>query len=389
MSLSETFADDRVVTTGRLPCPPALAGRADTDVIDAFDDAARLAAFVKPTTASTPDVDDVDDVTDIADPDFGHLYGRSAVMRALYGQIGKVSGTLATVLIIGESGTGKELIARTVHDMSPRADQAFIAVNCGAISPNLIESELFGHERGSFTGAGQRHTGYFEHACNGTIFLDEITEMPVEMQVKLLRVLETGVFMRVGGTEPIQTRARIIAATNRNLQEAVADGTFREDLMYRLAVVPLHVPPLRDRAEDIEELAQHFLAQFNAAHQTDKTFSRAALSALRQHTWPGNVRELRNAVQRGYILGEKTVELSMPLTSPRSPARPTVKEGMLNVSVGVTLAEAQRVMILATLEHFQGDKRQAAKTLGVSLKTLYNRLDLYHNQSTEAVGLPA
>ncbi|MEF2251344.1 MULTISPECIES: sigma-54 interaction domain-containing protein [Ralstonia solanacearum species complex] len=386
MSLSETFADDRVVTTGRLPCPPALAGRADTDVIDAFDDAARLAAFVKPTAASTPDVDDV---TDIADPDFGHLYGRSAVMRALYGQIGKVSGTLATVLIIGESGTGKELIARTVHDMSPRADQAFIAVNCGAISPNLIESELFGHERGSFTGAGQRHTGYFEHACNGTIFLDEITEMPVEMQVKLLRVLETGVFMRVGGTEPIQTRARIIAATNRNLQEAVADGTFREDLMYRLAVVPLHVPPLRDRAEDIEELAQHFLAQFNAAHQTDKTFSRAALSALRQHTWPGNVRELRNAVQRGYILGEKTVELSMPLTSPRSPARPTVKEGMLNVSVGVTLAEAQRVMILATLEHFQGDKRQAAKTLGVSLKTLYNRLDLYHNQSTEAVGLPA
>ncbi|MBT1539138.1 sigma-54 dependent transcriptional regulator [Ralstonia solanacearum] len=386
MSLSETFADDRVVTTGRLPCPPALAGRADTNVIDAFDDAARLAAFVKPTAASTPDVDDV---TDIADPDFGHLYGRSAVMRALYGQIGKVSGTLATVLIIGESGTGKELIARTVHDMSPRADQAFIAVNCGAISPNLIESELFGHERGSFTGAGQRHTGYFEHACNGTIFLDEITEMPVEMQVKLLRVLETGVFMRVGGTEPIQTRARIIAATNRNLQEAVADGTFREDLMYRLAVVPLHVPPLRDRAEDIEELAQHFLAQFNAAHQTDKTFSRAALSALRQHTWPGNVRELRNAVQRGYILGEKTVELSMPLTSPRSPARPTVKEGMLNVSVGVTLAEAQRVMILATLEHFQGDKRQAAKTLGVSLKTLYNRLDLYHNQSTEAVGLPA
>ncbi|MBB6583533.1 sigma-54 interaction domain-containing protein [Ralstonia solanacearum] len=385
MSLSETFADDRVVTTGRLPCPPALPGRADTDVIDAFDDAARLAAFVKPT-ASTPDVDDA---TDVADPDFGHLYGRSAVMRALYGQIGKVSGTLATVLIIGESGTGKELIARTVHDMSPRADQAFIAVNCGAISPNLIESELFGHERGSFTGAGQRHTGYFEHACNGTIFLDEITEMPVEMQVKLLRVLETGAFMRVGGTEPIQTRARIIAATNRNLQEAVADGTFREDLMYRLAVVPLHVPPLRDRAEDIEELAQHFLAQFNAAHQTDKTFSRTALSALRQHTWPGNVRELRNAVQRGYILGEKTVELSMPLTSPRNPARPTVKEGMLNVSVGVTLAEAQRVMILATLEHFQGDKRQAAKTLGVSLKTLYNRLDLYHNQNTEAAGLPA
>ncbi|QUP56350.1 AAA domain-containing protein (plasmid) [Ralstonia syzygii] len=380
MSLSEAFADDRAVTTGRLPCPPVLAGRADPDVIAAFDDAARPVAFAIPPAVSAPAV---------ADPDFGHLYGCSAVMRTLYDQIRKVSGTLATVLIIGESGTGKELIARTVHDMSPRADQAFIGVNCGAISPNLIESELFGHEKGSFTGAGQRHTGYFEHACNGTIFLDEITEMPVEMQVKLLRVLETGTFMRVGGTEPIQTRARIVAATNRNLQEAVADGTFREDLMYRLAVVPLHVPPLRDRGEDIEELAQHFLAQFNAAHQTDKTFARAALSALRQHPWPGNVRELRNAVQRGYILGEKTVELAMPLASLRSPARPSVKEGMLNVSVGVTLAEAQRVMILATLEHFQGDKRQAAKTLGVSLKTLYNRLDLYHNQSTEAAGLPA
>ncbi|MGA4047012.1 sigma-54 interaction domain-containing protein [Ralstonia nicotianae] len=386
MSLSEAFADDRAVTTGRLPCPPGLADRADTDAIDVFGDAARLTAFANPPAVSVS-------APVVADPDFGHLYGHSAVMRTLYGQIGKVAGTLATVLIIGESGTGKELIARTVHDMSPRADQAFIAVNCGAISPNLIESELFGHEKGSFTGALQRHTGYFEQACNGTIFLDEITEMPVEMQVKLLRVLETGTFMRVGGTEPIETRARIIAATNRNLPEAVSDGTFRKDLMYRLAVVPLHVPPLRDRDEDIEALAHHFLAQFNAAHQTDKTFARSALSALRQHPWPGNVRELRNAVQRGYILGEKTVELAMPLVSLRSPSRPSVKEGVLNVSVGVTLAEAQRVMILATLEHFRGDKRQAAKTLGVSLKTLYNRLDLYHSQSqsqgTEAAGLPA
>jgi DNA-binding NtrC family response regulator len=200
-------------------------------------------------------------------------------------------------------------------------------------------------------------------------------------------VLETGVFMRVGGTEPIQTRARIIAATNRNLHEAVAEGAFREDLMYRLAVVPLQVPPLRDRGDDIEELALHFLAQFNAAHQTDKVFSRAALAALRSHTWPGNVRELRNAVQRGYILGEKTVELAAPLAPARGPAKPTVKEGVLSLSVGVTLADAQRAMILATLEHFQGDKRQAAKALGVSLKTLYNRLDLY--QSTAAAAMAA
>ncbi|MEV8473720.1 sigma-54 dependent transcriptional regulator [Ralstonia sp. UNC404CL21Col] len=367
MSLSEAFADERAVTAGRLSYPPALAD---------FDDAEGVAPDVE-TPPAQP----------VAEPDFGHLYGRSPVMRALYDQIGKVSGTLATVLIMGESGTGKELIARTVHDMSPRADQAFIAVNCGAISPNLIESELFGHEKGSFTGAAQRHIGYFEHACGGTIFLDEITEMPVEMQVKLLRVLETGVFMRVGGTEPIQTRARIIAATNRNLLEAVSEGAFREDLMYRLAVVPLHVPPLRDRGDDIEELALHFLAQFNAAHQTDKVFSRQALTALRSQTWPGNVRELRNAVQRGYILGEKTVELATPLAPARGPARPTVKEGVLSLSVGVTLADAQRAMILATLEHFHGDKRQAAKTLGVSLKTLYNRLDLY--QSTAAAAMAA
>ncbi|WP_439894351.1 sigma-54 interaction domain-containing protein (plasmid) [Ralstonia sp. 25C] len=380
MSLSEAFADERALTTGRLPCPPSLADDAefaDTEFADAS--ANQPAASAAPQTPIT-----------VAQPDFGHLYGRSPVMRALYHQIGKVSGTLATVLIMGESGTGKELIARTVHDMSPRADQAFIAVNCGAISPNLIESELFGHEKGSFTGAGQRHTGYFEHASGGTIFLDEITEMPAEMQVKLLRVLETGVFMRVGGTEPIQTRARIIAATNRNLMEAVADGAFREDLMYRLAVVPLHVPPLRERDDDIEELAQHFLAQFNAAHQTDKVFSRTALATLRNHAWPGNVRELRNAVQRGYILGEKTVELDNPMSPTRGPGRPggpTVKEGVLNLSVGVTLADAQRAMILATLEHFHGDKRQTAKTLGVSLKTLYNRLDLY--QSNAAASMAA
>jgi len=370
MSLSEAFADDRAINVGRLPCPPTLAD---------FDDTERVSSDAE-TSPAQP----------IAEPDFGHLYGRAPVMRALYDQIRKVSGTLATVLIMGESGTGKELIARTVHDMSPRADQAFIAVNCGAISPNLIESELFGHEKGSFTGAGQRHVGYFEHACGGTIFLDEITEMPVEMQVKLLRVLETGVFMRVGGAEPIQTRVRIVAATNRNLQEAVAEGAFREDLMYRLAVVPLQVPPLRDRGDDIEELALHFLAQFNAAHQTDKVFSRPALSALRSHAWPGNVRELRNAVQRGYILGEKTVELAAPLAAARGPGRlagPTVKEGVLSLSVGVTLADAQRAMILATLEHFHGDKRQAAKTLGVSLKTLYNRLDLY--QSTAAAAMAA
>jgi DNA-binding NtrC family response regulator len=313
---------------------------------------------------------------------FGLLYGASTIMRDLCDQIGKVATTMATVLIVGESGTGKELVARTLHDMSPRKDQPFVPVNCGAIPAALIEAELFGHEKGSFTGAIQQHVGYFEHASGGTIFLDEITEMAPEMQIKLLRVLETGSFHRVGGIDPIHVDVRVIAATNRDPNAAVKDGTFREDLLYRLAVFPLRVPPLRERETDVELLARHFLAQFNRAQKSERTFSRGTLETLRQYNWPGNVRELKNAVHRAFILADEgVVDVANPNMASRV-QKPQLNEGMLSVWVGTPLAEAQREIILATLAHFDGDKRKTADALGVSLKTLYNRLEAYQKGET-------
>src|SRR5690606_2727812 len=195
---------------------------------------------------------------------FGLMYGSSPVMEELYRQIGRVAVTDATVLLLGESGTGKELIAQTIHQVSLRKEETFIAVNCGAIPHHLIEAALFGHEKGSFTGASKQHAGYFEHASGGTLFLDEITEMPAEMQVKLLRVLECGKFLRVGGKTEVSVNVRVIAATNRDLHEAVQEGKLRADLMYRLAVFPISIPPLRERGSDVEMLAQHFLDAMNA-----------------------------------------------------------------------------------------------------------------------------
>lgn len=307
---------------------------------------------------------------------YGLLYGTSAPMQELYQQVGKVAPTALTVLIVGESGTGKELVARTLHDQSPRGKGPFIAVNCGAIPSTLIEGELFGHEKGSFTGALQQHAGYFERAAGGTLFLDEITEMAPEMQIKLLRVLETSGFHRVGGTEQISADVRVIAATNRDPQAAVQEGRFREDLLYRLAVFPLRVPPLRERPADVELLAQRFLDQLNVAEKTHKRFARNTLDGLRHHHWPGNVRELKNAVHRAFILADAEVEVQNPDPVPRN-RRAVRREGSLELSVGIPLPDAQRELILATLAHFGGDKRQTASTLGISLKTLYNRLDAY------------
>ncbi|MGA2552864.1 MAG: sigma-54 dependent transcriptional regulator [Burkholderiaceae bacterium] len=307
---------------------------------------------------------------------FGPLYGQSAVMRDLYLQLDRVAQTPASVLIIGESGTGKELIAKTIHDRSPRRDQAFIPVNCGAIPTSLIEAELFGHEKGSFTGASQQHVGYFEHASGGTIFLDEITEMAPEMQVKLLRVLEAGIFHRVGGIDSVEVDVRVVAATNRDPQTAVSEGQFREDLLYRLAVFPLRAPPLREREGDIELLAQYFLDQFNATENTSKAFSRRSIETLRGYAWPGNVRELRNTIHRAFIMADRVIEITNASLSTR-PKRPQLRNGALNVWVGTPLADAQREIILATLDHFGGDKKRTAATLGVSLKTLYNRLEAY------------
>ncbi len=307
---------------------------------------------------------------------FGRMLGNSSAMQQLYDQVGKVAPTEATVLLIGESGTGKELAAQTIHELSLRRKQPFLPVNCGAISPNLIESEMFGHERGSFTGADRQHKGYFERAHGGTLFLDEITEMPIELQVKLLRVLESGLFMRVGTNREIETDVRVIAATNRNPMEAVADGKLRADLYHRLNVFPLELPALRERGKDVELIAEDFLEQLNAQHHGKKRFSPEVLASLNAHRWPGNVRELKNYVQRAYIMASDDLISASVVPLQMSPNAP-VAETVVTIPVGMSLAEADRHLIFATLEQCGGVKKRAAEVLGISLKTLYNRLEEY------------
>ena len=219
---------------------------------------------------------------------FGPMVGTAPTMQRVYDLIDKVAPTEATAFLIGESGTGKELAAETVHRLSKRRKGPYLPLNCGAISPTLIESELFGHEKGSFTGAQRQHRGYFERASGGTLFLDEITEMPIELQVKLLRVLETGRIMRVGGDREVEVNVRVIAATNRSPDDAVKDGKLREDLFYRLKVFPIHLPPLRDREGDIETLAQYFLHNLNKKENGNKRFAPETMERLRTHHWPGN-----------------------------------------------------------------------------------------------------
>jgi DNA-binding NtrC family response regulator len=309
---------------------------------------------------------------------FGTLVGQSAVMKRVYEQIARVAGTSVTVFVTGESGTGKELVARAVHDLSRRRARPFLAVNCGAISPQLIESEIFGHERGSFTGAQQLHHGYFERAHGGTLFLDEITEMPPALQVKLLRVLETGTFMRVGSTLPQETDVRVIAATNRDPARAVAQGLLREDLYYRLNVFPIELPPLRERLEDIPLLARHFLRELGEREGVFKSIDQAALERLARFRWPGNVRELRNVLQRAWLMsmeGEIGTEWLPRETLAVPPAG--LSPAVLQVGVGEPLADIEKRVILATLEHFGQQKERTAAALGVSLKTLYNRLKQY------------
>jgi DNA-binding NtrC family response regulator len=312
---------------------------------------------------------------------FGLLYGSSPGMHQVYNLLERVAQTDATVLIVGETGSGKDLAANTIHRMSARAKEVFVAVNCGAIPATLIEAELFGYEKGAFTGAAKTHRGYLERAAGGTLFLDEITEMPLEMQVRLLRVLETGTYCRVGGDQELRAAARIMAATNRDPHVAVTENRLREDLMYRLAVFPIHLPPLRARGEDVVQLAHHFLSELNQEAGTDKVFSSASLQLLRTHPWPGNVRELKNCVQRAFILADEEVELKELAPVVRS----TVDEqGCLKFSIGTSLAAMERKTIFATLEHCSGNKRRAAEVLGVSLKTLYNRLAEYAAHSAES-----
>ncbi|MBZ8140117.1 sigma-54-dependent Fis family transcriptional regulator [Rubrivivax gelatinosus] len=324
---------------------------------------------------------------------FGHLWGQSQPMLRVYEQISRVAGTAVTVFITGESGTGKEVVAQSVHDLSRRRQRPFLAVNCGAISPNLIESEIFGHEKGSFTGADRQHLGFFERASGGTLFLDEITEMPLELQVKLLRVLETGRFMRVGSTVSQEADVRIIAATNRPPHQAVAAGRLREDLLYRLNVFPIELPPLRDRLSDVGLLAQHFLDGINAQEGRKRSLSPAALEQLAQYPWPGNVRELRNAVQRAYVMAEGDVidDQWLPRAAPgvalvppapvavaaAEPAPSVPRMDVVTLPIGTSMAQAERALIEATLRHYKHQKERTAAVLGISLKTLYNRLKEY------------
>ncbi len=315
---------------------------------------------------------------------FGLLRGSSPRMKKLFRTLRKVARTDARILIVGETGTGKELVARTVHQMGDRSDRVFLAVNCGAIASELFESELFGHEKGAFTGASSLHRGVFERADGGTLFLDEITEMPPDLQVKLLRVLEAGKFRRVGGEEDLSSNLRIISACNRIPAEAIEDGRFREDLYYRVASFPITLPPLRDRGDDIVGLAQFFLNQLNTQHRTSKTLSVDAIDLMKGYQWPGNIRELIGAVERAYVMSNNIIEGRHldGLASSAASASSVGEDGYLRIALGGTIGDAERELIFATLDANGGDKQLAAESLGVSLKTLYNRLNEYKNESS-------
>ncbi|HEY2955317.1 MAG TPA: sigma-54 dependent transcriptional regulator [Candidatus Eisenbacteria bacterium] len=307
---------------------------------------------------------------------FGRMIGNSPQMQKVYDLIARVAPTDATVLITGESGTGKELVAQAIVELSPRRHRPFIPLDCGAIPPTLIESELFGHERGSFTGASQQRRGHFERASGGTLFLDEITEMPIELQVKLLRVLESGALTRVGGEALIPVTVRLIAASNRPPKEAIRANKLREDLFYRLNVFPLVLPPLRERDEDALLLADQFLEEMNTSEGTAKRLSAKARERILAYLWPGNVRELKNELQRAFIMSEEVIELDGLAPGPH-PTSALPSGAQQPPDVGGSLDDAERQLILATLERCGGDKKRAAEILGISLKTLYNRLHLY------------
>jgi DNA-binding NtrC family response regulator len=313
----------------------------------------------------------------------GHLLGESAAMHRLFDQIRRVAPTRTSVLIIGENGSGKEVVARCLHELSPLVEGPFLIANCNAIAPEAIEAELFGQEGANGPGGAQQ--GCFERAEGGTLLLDEITELPQDVQVKLLRVLESGRMTRVGASREIEAHCRVIAAAHRDPEQAVKAGKLRADLLYRISVFPIVVPPLRDREDDAELLAQYFLVTLNAEEGTAKKFSEDSLACIRQHTWPGNVRELRNAVHRAYLLAD--AELDVRAVIGKSPVSLALgQEDALRIPVGTNLADAERWMIIATLRKCGGNKTRAAALLGVSLKTLYNRLNAYRAQGLEVNG---
>jgi DNA-binding NtrC family response regulator len=314
-----------------------------------------------------------------AAPEDAALLGNSAAMQEVLRLIERVGPTDASVLLTGESGSGKELAAQLIHRRSARHAGPFVAINCGAVPVGLIEAELFGHEKGSFTGAIRAHAGVFERAHGGTLLLDEVTEMPLDMQTRLLRVLETRKFYRVGASVELITDVRVIAATNRCPLKAVESAQLREDLLYRLAVFPIAMPPLRARGNDVDLLAEHFLAELNARAGTQKRLSAVARMMLKQHSWPGNVRELKNCIERAFILGDEVLEPAPLIHAGASPRGGDAADSRerLDIRVGSRIEDMERSLIEATLNHFQGNKRRAADALGCSLKTLYNKLNGY------------
>jgi two-component system NtrC family response regulator len=292
-------------------------------------------------------------------------------------QIRQVAPTDATVLIQGESGTGKELMARAIHDLSNRAGGPFVAMNLGALPESLLESELFGHEKGSFTGASRQKPGCFEQAFGGTLFLDEITEIPTKSQVDLLRVLETGYFTRVGGEQVLRSDARIVSATNRNIQDLVEEGTFREDLYYRLNIIPIQVPPLRSRREDIPLLIKHFLDHFCLRHRrAPKVLDAAAMKLLTENAWPGNIRQLRNVIERLVITSasEEIHVKDLPAELTRGPKEDSTLKGTL-----IEIAEAaEKVAIAQALTTNDFHRERTAKSLGISVRTLHYKMNRYN-----------
>jgi two-component system NtrC family response regulator len=299
-----------------------------------------------------------------------NLIGSNDSMNRVRQLISKVAPTNSTVLILGETGTGKELVARGLHEQSLRSDKPFVAVNCGALPESLIESELFGHRKGAFTGADEQRVGLFEVAHGGTIFLDEIGELPKAMQAKLLRVLECGEIRRIGDNESFRIDVRVVCATHRNLAEMVEEGDFREDLMYRINTFEIHLPPLRMRLDDVPGLANHLYRRFCPSAPDGQCFSPAALEALLSHTWPGNVRELANVVEHAAILCDN------PPIAPEDLPRSFATRGVRMPALGpMTLRELEMHAIHQSLGRHDGNKSVAAEELGVSLKTLYNKLN--------------
>ena len=320
--------------------------------------------------------------------ELGAMVGSSRAMQEIFRLVEMVAPSIASVLITGESGTGKEMVARTIHELSPRKNKPFVAINCSAIPETLIESEIFGHEKGAFTGALERRAGCFELAEEGTLLLDEIGEMPIATQAKLLRVLEDHKLRRLGSKAETPVDVRVLAATNKVPEEAVANGHLRNDLYYRLNVFNLHLPPLREHKEDISQLVSALLADMNAKHGRDvASVSDAVLQLFNSYHWPGNVREMRNTLERAVIVCEGSLiePRHLPPNFGSSGIRPAAGDGEgIRLEVGTTVEQAEKMLILKTLATTNNNKTRAAEILGISLKTLHNKLKEYGNASTSS-----